>query len=92
MRVARYFFHVYDESGFVEDEEGRELDGLPTVRTQAIKGARSIMMEEVRYGRLDLRGRIEIVDDEGRPVLILPFSEAVEVIEGDLPETDPDRP
>ena len=42
----------------------------------ALKGARSIISQEVQQGRLDLDGHIEVVDGEGRSVLTLSFREA----------------
>lgn len=74
--MPRFFFHLYDRSGFVEDEEGVEVADLEAVRAMALKGARSIISNDVEQGRLDLDGRIEVFDASGALVLVLPFREA----------------
>lgn len=77
--MSRYHFHLQNGGGFVEDEEGRELPGVEAARAEAVKDIRSIISEEVREGVVDLRGRLEVVDGDGTPVLTVVFSEAVEI-------------
>lgn len=89
--MARYHFHVHDQSGFVRDEEGQELPGLHAAREMALRSARAIMGEDVKAGCLDLRGRIEVADGDGRVVLMLAFSEAVSIWTGELPRTGAGR-
>ena len=74
-----YHFNVQNGTGFVEDEEGRELPDLDAVRCEALTGIRSILAEDVRKGFLDLAGRIEVLDETGARVLTVPFAEAVDV-------------
>lgn len=74
----RYHFHVVAGGEVVLDEEGCEL-GEAEVRSAALKGARSLIVEDVKAGRLDLSGRIDVVDEYGRQVLVLPFRDAVEL-------------
>ncbi|MDB5454294.1 MAG: hypothetical protein JWO33_2872 [Caulobacteraceae bacterium] len=74
--MPRFFFHLYDRSGFVEDEEGVEAPDLEAAGAVALKGARSIISHDVEQGRLDLEGRIEVFDAAGVLVLVLPFREA----------------
>ena len=81
--VPRYYFHLHDRSGPVPDPDPRELSGLEVVREQALKGARSIICEDVRYGRVDLTGRIDVYDGAGELVLSLPFADAVELVLGE---------
>lgn len=78
--MPRYFMHVYNAVGFVEDEEGVELGGLELARARVTEGARSIIAEEVMQGRADLRGRIEVCGEAGELLLVLPFTELVEVL------------
>ncbi len=80
--MPRYHFHVYDSFGLVEDEEGRELPSVDAVRREALKGVRSILSDELKQGRLDLRGRVEVKDGDGSIVLTLHFREAVELLTG----------
>jgi hypothetical protein len=75
----RYFFNLRNGTGYIEDEEGRELPDLETVRDEAIKGVRSLVADDALHGRIDLKGSLEVLDDDGRLVLTVLFAEAVEV-------------
>ena len=83
--MARYYFHFYDRYGFVPDDEGREFADLDIVREQALKGARSIISDDVMHGYVDLECRIDVTDDAGAFVLTIPFDEAVEFGRGVRP-------
>lgn len=78
--MPHYHFHVHNGIGFVEDEEGRELPDPERARAEAIKGIRSILSEDVMTGRLDLGGRIEVVESGSvEAALTVHFDEAVEI-------------
>ena len=76
--MPRFFFNVYDEATTI-DEVGVELPDLAAAHEAAIEEARAILSDEVRNGRIDLSHRIEVEDEARRPVLLLPFSAAVEI-------------
>ena len=78
--MPRYHFHLRDRAGLTEDVQGRELGDLVQARERAIREARAIICDDVRQGRIDLSGMIEVTDGEGEVVLILPFSHAVEQV------------
>jgi hypothetical protein len=75
--MARFYLHIRNGGGFVEDLEGQELPDLAAARVQAIEGIRSVLSEETRHGEIDLSGSIEIADGDGNILLVLPFSDAV---------------
>ena len=77
--MPRFYFHVHEASGSVLDEDGRELRDLEIVRSEAVKGIRSILCADIAEGRLDLRSRIEITDEAGSVVLVVPFIQTVEL-------------
>jgi hypothetical protein len=77
--MDRYYFHLRNSIGAVEDEEGSEHSGLEAARHKAIEDVRSILSEEIRQGIIDLRGRIDVSDTHGNVLLTLRFSEAVEL-------------
>jgi uncharacterized heparinase superfamily protein len=77
--MTLYRFNLYNGIGFVPDEEGRELPDVEAARGEALKAARGIIADEVLQGRIDLNGRIEVLDGEGPPVLTVPFADAVVV-------------
>ena len=76
--MPRYFFHLYDDVVSI-DEEGSELPDVAAARELALKNARAIACQEVLEGHLSLGHRIEVEDEEGRPVLVLPFQDAVTI-------------
>jgi hypothetical protein len=77
--MPRFYFHVCDGTGFVEDEEGVELRDIDAARTEAVKGARSIMAEDLQRGQLDLSSFIEVEDERHELLFTLMFSEAVDI-------------
>ena len=87
--MPRFFFNVRDEAGFAEDEEGLDLARAEEARDIAIDGARSILSDQARQGRVDLRGRVEVADAGGVPLFSVDFAEAVEVVAGPLDIPDP---
>ena len=76
--MPRDHFHLRDRSGLTEDVQGRELADLVKASERAIREARAIICDDVRQGRIDLRGMIEVTDGSGQVVLTVRFSDAVE--------------
>jgi hypothetical protein len=77
--MARYFFNLFECGTLVADDEGREAADLRQLHDMALREARQIMAAEVVEGKLCLSCRIEVVDEDRRPVLMLPFKEAIAV-------------
>ena len=76
--MPRYYFHVCDGDGFCEDEEGRELPDHEAARREALAGARSLMVDELIHGKLNLASFIE-VESEGKHLFTVTFDEAVDI-------------
>jgi hypothetical protein len=83
--MPRFFFHLYDDV-IAQDEEGLDLPDVAAAREQALFSARALVAEQALLGSIKLRHRIEVEDENGRPVLVLPFRAAVEIEGG--PELD----
>jgi hypothetical protein len=77
-RVPRYFFHVYDDL-ILRDEEGIELADAQGAHAAALAGARAMMCDQLTKGRLSLHHRIEVEDEWGAAILILPFGDAIRI-------------
>jgi hypothetical protein len=77
--MTRYYFHVQDGTGLDKDHIGADLRDLGEVHIEARKIAREpcALWDDLPPGHLD-RMAIEVVDDSGQPVLVVPFSEAIE--------------
>jgi hypothetical protein len=89
--MPRFFFHVCNGTGFVEDEEGRELADEQIARAEAIKGARSIMADDVQRGQLDLSSFIEVEDERHELLFTLSFGEVIDVTPGSSQQPRSDR-
>jgi hypothetical protein len=76
--VPRFFFHVFDDAVLVDDE-GIELADAEAARGTALAGARSMICDQVKAGRLTLHHRVEVEDEGGVPVWTLTFGEAVTI-------------
>ena len=71
-----FYFHIYDGFEF-RDEQGIDMADAAAARVAALAGARGMMSEQVKNGRLSLHHRIEVEDEDGGAILTLPFGDAV---------------
>ncbi|PZU79101.1 MAG: hypothetical protein DI546_01625 [Rhizobium sp.] len=75
--MIRFYFNVVAAASRILDEEGRELADLDAARAEAIQDARALMSEAILSGK-DISDRsVEICDEAGRTVLVVPFSDAI---------------
>ena len=78
--MPRFYLHMRNDR-IVEDHEGLILEDAEAARQEAIRSARDILAAEIRHGRLDLHREIEVADENGQPILTVPFRQAI-VIQG----------
>jgi hypothetical protein len=78
-----FFLHLHNSLGFLEDEEGRDLADLAAARGEAVRSIRSLLAEEIRRGRIDLRGRVEIAGADGETLATVLYTEAVQLLLGE---------
>jgi hypothetical protein len=71
-----FYFHIYDDLDFL-DEQGIDMPDAAAARVAALAGARGMMSEQVKNGRLVLHHRIEVEDEYGGSILTLPFGDAL---------------
>ena len=79
LRVRRYFIHICNGTGFVEDEEGQELPDREAAIHSAIDSVRSIVSEDARHGLIDLNGSVRITDAQGQTLVELSYRDAFEL-------------
>jgi len=79
--MPRYFFHLREGTIETDDPEGLILPDDEAAREQAMEFARDLLAAAVLEGRLALHERILVVDETGRTVLDLAFSQAVRMPE-----------
>lgn len=77
-----FYFHVCNGTGFVQDEEGRDLPDAEAARAEAVRGARSIMADDLQRGQPDLSSFIEVEDARHELLFTLMFGELVEIKAG----------
>ena len=79
--MPRYYIHIYNDAVTI-DEAGMELRDLPAAKYEAIRGARSIMAEDLVAGHpLKLFHRVEIANADGKVLAVIPFRELVTIEE-----------
>lgn len=76
--MPRYYFNVSDHARVIIDDEGIELPGLDAAREEAVAAARELVSQSVLKGAACNGRAFEIVDDQGRVVLTVPFNEALQ--------------
>ena len=72
-----YYFHVRSDGVEILDPEGSTYPDLDSARREAVAGARSILSEEIKGGRLAIDERLDIEDEEGRVLLSIAFAEVL---------------
>jgi hypothetical protein len=77
--MPRFFLHMCNGNGFVEDDEGIEVANAATARQKAIEGLRDVTASELRSGELNMASFIEIEDEDHQLVATVNFLEAVQV-------------
>jgi hypothetical protein len=77
--MPRFFLHICNGNGFIEDEEGVEAPDAATARQKAIEGLRDVTASELRSGQLNMASFIEIEDEDHQLVATVNFLEAVQV-------------
>ena len=78
--MSLYYFHLYEGSDIITDEEGREYESLGEAVSAAHLDARSILSEDVQHGRLDLSRKLAVEDQIGTVLHELQFTGAIEII------------
>jgi hypothetical protein len=75
--MPRFYFDTVTSGTIVSDDEGTELPGVKEATAEAIQDARALMSAAIMSG-LDISKRsIQIRDEAGEIVLVIPFSDAV---------------
>jgi hypothetical protein len=71
--VAIYYFHIRDDFGFVEDQDGIELPDLAALLAEVVRSATELSLEATTHRSM----RFEIADANGRTVLVAPVRQSV---------------
>ena len=78
--MPRFYLHLRNDGGYSYDREGSELLDLPAVVAEAVGSAREHMAADLgSFGSICLSDAIEVDDENGEPVLVLPFRNIVTI-------------
>ncbi len=74
-----YYFHIHDGNGLDRDDAGTDLVDFHEARTEAMTLARDLcyLWNDLPAGALNNMA-IEVADDIGQTVLVLPFPAAMD--------------
>src|SRR5690349_6448773 len=78
--MPRYYMHVCNGTGFIEDQEGIVLPDASVARDKAIDAAREVMAKDLRGGELDLSSFVEVEDEKKQLLFTIQFIDAVKLI------------
>ena len=77
--MPRYFIHIFNDADVI-DETGMELRDLAAAKHEAIRGGRAMMADHVVAGLpIRLYHRIEIANERGRMLAVIPFREIITI-------------
>jgi hypothetical protein len=74
-----YFMHLRDATDELLDPDGTPLRE-DAVASATLAAARDCMAHDLRSGRIDLRYRIDVQNEEGKVVHTLHFADALEIV------------
>ncbi|MFN3945555.1 MAG: DUF6894 family protein [Allosphingosinicella sp.] len=77
--MARHYLHLHHDG---RDRRWRatERSDIGAVHDEAIDGIRAVLRDQLStFSRLDLSGRVEVIDEAGETVLVVPFVEAMQL-------------
>jgi hypothetical protein len=75
--MSLFFLHVRERGELLEDEEGQEFPSLAEAKEVAILSVRELMATRIMSGKNPDHPQIEITDDSGRNLLIVPWAQAI---------------
>ena len=77
--MPNFHLHLHNVHVDASDEEGMEFADLAVAKAKALEGIRGFLGNEVMTGKMDLRGHVDIADDDGVILMTVRFDEAVEI-------------
>jgi hypothetical protein len=75
--MPKYHFQQRADHSVVEDEEGSDLPDIETARQYALRAARELLAESIRWNGKPPPDCIAIIDSEGRQVMAVPLVEVL---------------
>ncbi|MEG3174828.1 hypothetical protein U1872_01190 [Sphingomonas sp. RB3P16] len=76
--MARYYFHILNQSSYVRDEVGLELASIESARDQASDAAGEILTTDLREGKTDVMFDVQVEDGSGVRLLTFHIAGTIE--------------
>jgi hypothetical protein len=76
--MPTFYFNIITTDEVIEDREGTDLPDIQAARIEAIEDARLLMSQAISLGHDVSPRSIQIIDEQGDVVLLVPFTEAFE--------------
>ena len=73
--MPRFYFHLTDAAGRLDDPEGMELPDAEAAWFQAVRSVRELMRADLCLGSSWQEKRVHIEDENGHAVQQIPFVE-----------------
>lgn len=81
LSMLRHYFHFRDRDEFIVDDVGMDLPDLAVVRENALAAARDMAADKTQAGEPIGHEAIEVVDDDGAPVISVVLRSAIRLVE-----------
>jgi len=77
--VPRFYLHLCNGNGFIEDQVGHDCPTVADARAAAVKALRKALTEDLHAGNINVAAFIEIEDEERTHLETIHFEDAVSV-------------
>lgn len=77
--VPRFYLHLCNGAGFVEDETGQDCPSIAEARIAAVAALRKALADDVNAGNINVAAFIEIENQDRAHVDTIHFTDAISV-------------
>lgn len=77
--MSKYYFNIRIGDNVLPDPEGAEMPDIEAAHAEAIISAQEILAEKVAGGKLVNGQTLEIFDQDGALVAVVPFKKALKL-------------
>jgi hypothetical protein len=78
--MPKYYLHLHNTHVDASDEEGHDFPNLEAAKAKATAGIQGFLGHEAMSGKLDFRGRVDILNESGEVVDTVHFKDALTII------------
>ena len=75
--MVRFYFHLKEGCELIADDHGTELPSVEAATREALRSARELLADAIRFGVSRVPDSVVIADEAGRTLHVLPMVEAL---------------